>query len=83
MNTIYEYTDKYGVKFTGTLQEIGDDLILDQGDWRLQDNPEPWYDQDDYTNVADKPFTLEQWIEWAAVFEDLPIHHVEKKLTAI
>lgn len=79
----FQYVDKYNVEHTGALQQIGDDLIVDQGDWRLQGNQEPWYDIDDMGNVTDREFTLKEWIEWVARFEDRPTSHVQRSLRTL
>lgn len=72
MKTTYRYTDIDGDTVVGTLQEIGDALIRTNGDWRLQDNAEPWYIIDDFGNVSDRDFTIEEWVNWASKFEDRP-----------
>lgn len=80
MNTTYEYTDIDGDVLIGTLQEIGDQMIESHGDWRLQDNPEPWYEINDIGFVFDREFTVDEWVNWASKFEDRPVQHVYMNL---
>ena len=82
---LYTYTDKYGETLTGGLYAIGAELIWGSGDYRgygagrLTDNPEPWANVDDERDTS-VPFTVEQWVRWAATVEDRPVQHVAAAL---
>ena len=73
MNTVYEYTDIDRNVVVGTLQEIGEHLIRWHGANRLTDNRQPWLNLDQYGNVSDRDFTVDEWRKWASEFEDRPL----------
>ena len=76
----WKYTDRDGDVVTGSLQEIGDQLIHWHGANRLIDNLMPWLNLDDYGSESPREFTLGEWIEWASRFEDRPVRHVLRNL---
>ena len=79
----WKYTDKDDDGVTGTLQEIGEQLIHWHGANRLTDNPMPWLNLDDYGSDSPRDFTVNEWIEWAARFEDRPERHVLRNLNPL
>lgn len=79
----YRYTAKDGEQITGTLQEIGDQIIEWHGDRATQDNPEPWLTIDEHGAETDRAHTAEEFIAWLSRAEDRTEKHVARDLVEL
>lgn len=80
----YTYTDKQGETLTGTLEDIGEWLIVNYTpELACIDNMEPWHTLDDFGVTWPRQFTFGEWIEWAATCEDRTRREVERALTEV
>lgn len=83
MSTTYTYTAADGDQITGTLEEIGTQIIDWHGDAATQDNPEPWVSLDDAGTESPREHTVDEMIAWISRAEDRPEKHVTSALTEI
>lgn len=79
----YRYTAKDGDQITGTLPEIGEQIIEWHGDRATQDNPEPWLTLDEYGTETDREYTTEEIIAWISRAEDRTEKHVAHDLVEL